>query len=263
MMIIAAHLLGAFLNWAIQKKKDKEEPGEEKEDKNNEVTKKQKVILLWDSHMEALVLPELEKIAHFDLVAPGALRAKNITTMGGHSQRAYNSVFNWPGARFPRGCQEYRVAEMLSIGSYDILVLSLCCNDISNLTSTPTNLHLFFAETSGFNTLHIAENALCRFPKLKKVVILDAPPRIDSRSPRGPIVLPPVQWTRSLARKTRITYKLAHMTYHQNSSNQPDDPMGSTEPPRTPKDPPSTPFGPLNIPLDPIGPLISPELPYK
>ena len=182
MMIIAAHLLGAFLNWAIQKKKDKEEPGEEKEDKNNEVTKKQKVILLWDSHMEALVLPELEKIAHFDLVAPGALRAKNITTMGGHSQRAYNSVFNWPGARFPRGCQEYRVAEMLSIGSYDILVLSLCCNDISNLTSTPTNLHLFFAETSGLNTLHIAENALCRFPKLKKVVILDAPPRIDSRN---------------------------------------------------------------------------------
>ena len=40
--------------------------------------------------MEALVLPELEKIAHFDLVAPGALRAKNITTMGGHEQRAYN-----------------------------------------------------------------------------------------------------------------------------------------------------------------------------
>ena len=94
---------------------------------------------------------------------------------------------------------------MLSIGSYDILVLSLCCNDISNLTSTPINLHLFFAETSGLNTLHIAENALCRFPELKKVVILDAPPRIDSRSPRGPIVLPPVQWTRSLARKTRIT----------------------------------------------------------
>ena len=81
MMIIAAHLLGAFLNWAIQKKKDKEEPGKEKEDKNNEVTKKQKVILLWDSHMEALVLPELEKIAHFNLVAPGALRAKNITTI--------------------------------------------------------------------------------------------------------------------------------------------------------------------------------------
>ena len=70
--------------------------------------------------------------------------------------------------------------EMLSIGSYDILVLSLCCNDISNLTSTPINLHLFFAETSGLNTLHIAENALCRFPELKKVVILDAPPRIDS-----------------------------------------------------------------------------------
>ena len=70
-------------------------------------------------------------------------------------------------------------------------------------------------------------------------------------------------WTRSFARKIWITYKLAHMTYHQNSSNQPDDPMGSTEPPGTPKDHPSTPFGPLNIPLDPIGPLISPELPYK
>ena len=72
-----------------------------------------------------------------------------------------------------------------------------------------------------------------------------------------------LQWTRLFARKIWITYKLAHMTYHQNSSNQPDDPMGSTEPPGTPKDPPSTPFGPLNIPLDPIGPLISPELPYK
>ena len=65
-----------------------------------------------------------------------------------------------------------------------------------------------------------------------------------------------LRWTRSFARKIWITYKLAHMTYHQNSSNQPDDPMGSTEPPRTPKDPPSTSFGPLNIPLDPIGPLI-------
>ena len=43
MMIIAAHLLGAFLNWVIQKKQDIEEPGEEKEDKNiNEVTKSQK-----------------------------------------------------------------------------------------------------------------------------------------------------------------------------------------------------------------------------
>ena len=90
MMIIAAHLLGALWNWVIQKKQDIEGPGEEKEDKNNEVTKKQKVILLWDSHMEALVLPELEKIAHFHLVAPGAHRARNITTMGGHEQRAYN-----------------------------------------------------------------------------------------------------------------------------------------------------------------------------
>ena len=72
-----------------------------------------------------------------------------------------------------------------------------------------------------------------------------------------------LRWTRSFARKIWITYKLAHMTYHQSSSNQPDDPMGSTESPRTPKDPPLTPFGPLNIPLDPIGPLISPELPYK
>ena len=51
---------------------------------------KPKAILLWDSHMEALVLPELEKIAHFDLVAPGAHQARNITTMGGHEQRAYN-----------------------------------------------------------------------------------------------------------------------------------------------------------------------------
>ena len=43
MMIIAAHLLGAFLNWVIQKKQDIEGPGEEKEDKNiNEVTKSQK-----------------------------------------------------------------------------------------------------------------------------------------------------------------------------------------------------------------------------
>ena len=51
---------------------------------------KPKAILLWDSHMEALVLPELEKIAHFKVVAPGAHRARNITTMGGHEQRAYN-----------------------------------------------------------------------------------------------------------------------------------------------------------------------------
>ena len=75
-----------------------------------------------------------------------------------------------------------RDIEHWKLRQYDILVLSLCCNDISNLTSTPINLHLFFAETSGLNTLHIAENALCRFPELKKVVILDAPPRIDSRN---------------------------------------------------------------------------------
>ena len=37
-----------------------------------------------------------------------------------------------------------------------------------------------------------------------------------------------LRWTRSFARKIWITYKLAHMTYHQNSSNQPDGPMVST-----------------------------------
>ena len=39
-----------------------------------------------------------------------------------------------------------------------------------------------------------------------------------------------LQWTQSFARKIWITYKRTHMTYHQNSSNQPDGPMVSTDP---------------------------------
>ena len=39
-----------------------------------------------------------------------------------------------------------------------------------------------------------------------------------------------LRWTRSFARKIWITYERAHMTYHQNSSNQPDGPMVSTYP---------------------------------
>ena len=39
-----------------------------------------------------------------------------------------------------------------------------------------------------------------------------------------------LRWTRSFARKIWITYERAHMTYHQNSSNQPDGPMVSTDP---------------------------------
>ena len=39
-----------------------------------------------------------------------------------------------------------------------------------------------------------------------------------------------LRWTRSFARKIWITYGRAHMTYHQNSSNQPDGPMVSTDP---------------------------------
>ena len=37
-----------------------------------------------------------------------------------------------------------------------------------------------------------------------------------------------LRWTCLFARRIWITYKRAHMTYHQNSSNQPDGPMVST-----------------------------------
>ena len=92
----------------------------------------------------------------------------------------YETLY-WIGSIYPRACQELRVPQLLAGNVYHFLIISECCNDLSNIAGLLPQLQLFLAETSGLNTLRVAEEALRAFKSLQMVYIIAAPPRIDSR----------------------------------------------------------------------------------
>ena len=137
-------------------------------------------LFVGDSHMKTLIPGHLEeglgcKVTH------GILPASSYTSGGGHPGRSYNSSKNWINAKFRLGSQELRVPALLREGVFQFLIISLCCNDVTNIRGLAQEIQLLLADTSARNTLEVAEKAITEFEELQVIFILDSPPRIDSK----------------------------------------------------------------------------------
>ena len=135
-------------------------------------------IFIGDSHMKML-LPETLEDGLGCPVWHGILPATAYTSGGGHPRRAYNSCENWLNARFPKASQELRVPQLLAGGDFQFLIISLCCNDITNIVGLSPEVQMFLAESSARNTLQVAQNSVRDFQELLAAFIVDAPPRVD------------------------------------------------------------------------------------
>ena len=102
------------------------------------------------------------------------------------SARAYSSVFD-VNARWPQNNFSDVVENSLKNNERDcpdILVMSAPTVDISNLdTTVKSNLEVFQnkAIISSQNMFKVAEKALKLCPRLRKVIIMEHPPRFDTR----------------------------------------------------------------------------------
>ena len=102
------------------------------------------------------------------------------TAETGRPGSAYNSVPDYPGARFRRSSFKEVVPQMLAKQICDNLVLQSPANDITNLSQVPEHQHQGWAEASSRNMVNIAEQAIIKYPNIKKVVLLEHLPRADS-----------------------------------------------------------------------------------
>ena len=69
---------------------------------------------------------------------------------------------------------------MLAKQPCDNLVLQSPANDLTNLSQVPEQQHQGWAEQSSRNMVNIAEQAILGNPMMKKVVLLEHLPRVDS-----------------------------------------------------------------------------------
>lgn len=75
---------------------------------DKEVEAKERALLVWDSHMKALIDSDLQKRLPYE-VLHGAGPAPSYSTQAGHPLRCYTSSANWPNSRYCLGAQEVRI----------------------------------------------------------------------------------------------------------------------------------------------------------
>ena len=102
------------------------------------------------------------------------------TAETGRPGSAYNSDPEYPGSRFRKSSFKEIVPQMLAKQPCDNLVLQSPANDLTNLSQVPEQQHQGWAEQSSRNMVNIAEQAISRNQNIKKVVLLEHLPRVDS-----------------------------------------------------------------------------------
>ena len=93
---------------------------------------------------------------------------------------AYTTTKYWPNAKFPDSNLEERVPKLLSEKRYANLIVLTPSNNIKNIENMPKKQQDQMAVDTPLETLAVIEKALKDNPSLKKVVIVELPPRADS-----------------------------------------------------------------------------------
>ena len=184
MIIGATFFIGSLLRWGFQLMEKILKPEEDVElikEVDKEVEAKERALLVWDSHMKALIDSDLQKRLPYE-VLHGAGPAPSYSTQAGHPLRCYSSSANWSNSRYCLGAQEVRIPVLVEQTKCQLLVISECTSDLTNIKTHPWHLQKFLAEISASNTLRTAEDAIKGFSFLQEVLIVSCPPRCNSRA---------------------------------------------------------------------------------
>ena len=114
MIIGATFFIGSLLRWGFQLMEKILKPEEDVE-LIKEVEAKERALLVWDSHMKALIDSDLQKRLPYE-VLHGAGPAPSYSNQAGHPLRCYTSSANWPNSRYCLGAQEVRIPVLVEQG---------------------------------------------------------------------------------------------------------------------------------------------------
>ena len=94
---------------------------------------------------------------------------------------AYTTSRYWPNAKYPDSNLENRLPELLNERSYNSVIVLTPSNNITNIQEIPNEEQNQMAVHTSLETLAVVEKALKDLPNLEKAVIVELPPRADSR----------------------------------------------------------------------------------
>ena len=114
------------------------------------------------------------------LTGRSATKSGPWSALAGHPGRAYNSVSNFPGCKFPESSFERVVPRLLSTRTVTNLVLQSPTSDITNLLHTSEPQQKDMAIKSAQNMFSIMERARADHPSIRKIVALEQLPRADN-----------------------------------------------------------------------------------
>ena len=146
MIIGATFFIGSLLRWGFQLMEKILKPEEDVElikEVDKEVEAKERALLVWDSHMKALIDSDLQKRLPYE-VLHGAGPAPSYSTQAGHPLRCYTSSANWPNSRYCLGAQEVRIPVLVEQTKCQLLVISECTSDLTNIKTHPWHLQKFW-----------------------------------------------------------------------------------------------------------------------
>ena len=98
----------------------------------------------------------------------------------GRPGSAYNSDPDYPGSRYRNSSFKEVVPRMIAQQPCHNLILQSPASDLTNLSQVPEHQHQGWAEQSSRNMVLIAEQAILQKPEMKKVILLEHLPRVDS-----------------------------------------------------------------------------------
>ena len=130
-------------------------------------------LIVGDSHTKSLNMRMLEN-------ALKDKRLSNPASAKPSEASAYTTTRYWPNAKYPDSNLEERIPKLLSERKYTNLIVLTPSNNIKNIEDLPEDQQNQMAVDTPLETLGVVEKALKDNPTLKKVVIVELPPRADS-----------------------------------------------------------------------------------
>ena len=129
-------------------------------------------LVVGDSHIKSLNMRKLESaLKDKRLSNPAAAKPSEASS--------YTTTRYWPNAKYPESNLEERVPKLLSERKCTNLIVLTPSNNITNIKDLPEEQQNQMAVDTPLETLGVVEKALKDNPTLKKVVIVELPPRAD------------------------------------------------------------------------------------
>ena len=132
------------------------------------------VLLVGDSHVKSVNSRYIERRLKGN-------RLRNPAASSPREGSSYTTTRDWPGAQFPDSNLADRVPKLLKERPYKSMVVLTPSNNIKNIENLEAEEQKKLAFKTAVDSVTIVEKAIDNSESLEKVVLVELPPRADSK----------------------------------------------------------------------------------